>query len=175
MHIEIIDWEDVPKGTHPLHASPQYAANLAGGSLFFQVMSGLTENPVKIILHDRFSGKRKVLIVETARELSPLLKSEDPKVQAEVRKVSLPREAPPAAVVKPAPKVISTPQVAPKAPPAPKLVPSGGAPAPKLVPSGGAPAPKSLDTPKVASGGSLLKPPAKLTVPPLKPSPSLKK
>ena len=164
MKVTITELESAPAGKHPLLSQAQYAAQLAGSSLFFQVMSGLSENPVRVILHDKFSGERKLLVIETAKELSPHLKTVDFSQIKEVALSGISEKAPPVPQVKP----VSPPSLSPS--PSPKVPP-----APKLVPSGGVPAPKPLDTPKVVSGGSLLKPPVKLTVPPLKPSPSLKK
>jgi hypothetical protein len=164
MKVTITDLESAPAGKHPLLSQAQYAAQLAGSSLFFQVMSGLSENPVKVILHDKFSGERKLLVIETAKELSAHLKTVDFSQIKEVAISEVSKKVPPAPVVKP----VSTPSLSPGL--SPKV-----APAPKLVPSGGIPAPKPLDTPKVSSAPSPLKPAVKLTVPPLKVSPSLKK
>jgi hypothetical protein len=69
MKATIEDFPNVPPKDHTLLHSPHYAAQLAGSSLFFQVMTGLRENPVKIILHDRFSGERKLLTIETSEKL----------------------------------------------------------------------------------------------------------
>ena len=164
MKVTITELEGAPAGKHPLLSQAQYAAQLAGSSLFFQVMSGLSENPVRVILHDKFSGERKLLVIETAKELSPHLKTVDFSQIKEVAISEVSKNAPPAPVVKPALTPSLSPSLSPKIPPAPKLVPSGATPAPN-----------PPDTLKVVSGGSLLKPPVKLTVPSLKPSPSIKK
>lgn len=164
MKVTISDLPSAEPGKHPLLSQAQYAAQLAGSSLFFQVMSGLSENPVRVILHDKFSGEKRLLVIETAKELSPHLKSVDYSQIKEVAISEVSKNAPPVHVVKP----VSTPSLSPGL--SPKV-----APAPKLVPSGGIPAPKPLDTPKAVAGPSLLKPAVKLTVPTLKPSPSIKK
>lgn len=141
MKVTISDLESAPAGKHPLLSQAQYAAQLAGSSLFFQVMSGLSENPVRIILHDKFSGERKLLVIETAKELSAHLKTVDFSQIKEVAISEVSEKAPPVPVVKP----VSTPSLSPGL--SPKV-----APAPKLVPSGGIPAPKPPDTPKVVVG-----------------------
>jgi hypothetical protein len=125
MEITLTDLPDSEPGKHPLLSSPQYAAQLAGGSVFFQVMSGLTENPVRVILHDKFSGKRKLLLIEAARELNPLLRSIDPSV---IKEVQMPRPsemAPPAPTAPLKAKAVPTPSPAKTTSPAPKAVASG--------------------------------------------------
>jgi hypothetical protein len=121
MKATIEDYKSVKPGSHTLHESPQYAAQLAGGGLFFQVMSGLTENPIRIILHDRFSGQRKLLTIECD---SPTRRASDPPVQQVVKSVQLSKNAPPSPPVSPVLKSVPTHQVAPKVAPAPKAVPT---------------------------------------------------
>ena len=117
MKITIEDLSDVPAKTNTLLHSPQYAAQLAGSSLFFQVMTGLCENPVKVILHDKFSGKRMLLTIETATaltkkpELKPEIKQVQPLVKV-VEAVDAPKIAP-----------MKAPSLSPKLSP-PKMSPS---------------------------------------------------
>ena len=72
MKVILAELPDAPPGQHPLLSQAQYAAQLAGSSLFFQVMSRIDENPVKVILHDRNSGKKQLLTIETSREVTPI-------------------------------------------------------------------------------------------------------
>lgn len=125
MKATIEDYKSVKPGSHTLHESPQYAAQLAGGGLFFQVMSGLTENPIRIILHDRFSGQRKLLTIECD---APARRAADVPIQHQVKNVQPSKNAPPSPPVSPVLKSVPTHQVAPKVPPAPKKVPTGAVP-----------------------------------------------
>jgi len=68
MRVTVEDYTPVTPNTHTLKESPQYAAQLAGGSVFFQVLSKLDENPVRVVLHDKKTGQRKLLIIERMAE-----------------------------------------------------------------------------------------------------------
>lgn len=54
------------EGKNPFLVSAHFVSQLAGSGVFFQVMSGLTENPVRVIIHDRLTGERKMLIIEVS-------------------------------------------------------------------------------------------------------------
>lgn len=141
MKISVTELPDVQPKQNPLLSSPQYACQLAGSSLFFLVMSGLTENPVKVILHDKFSGKRQLLTIETAKELTAVIAPPPPVKQPLIRKVERVVIAETIAAPPPAaPKLsIGIPKASPSvAPPAAVPVPTGlklSAPRPQVVQS----------------------------------------
>lgn len=158
-----ITLEELPKSIkgHPLLESPQYAAQLAGHSLFFQVMSGLGENPVRVILHDKFSGERKLLVIECEGKLSKAAVEANTPDHAHWKSAEVSESKVKIPVIKPAPliqkvEIPALPSAGPKVTRSPIISPSPSlapkvAPAPKLVPSGGSPAPSPSASPKVGS------------------------
>jgi len=158
-----ITLEELPKSIkgHPLLESPQYAAQLAGHSLFFQVMSGLGDNPVRVILHDKFSGERKLLVIECEGKLDKVAVEANTPDHAHWKPAEVSESKVKPAAIKPAPliqrvEIPALPSASPKversaAPsPSPSLTPKV-APAPKLVPSGGSSASSPIVAPKVVS------------------------
>lgn len=69
MEVTIQDLPEVGPNKNPLLVQAQFVSQLAGSGVFFQVVSSLSENPVRVILHDRISGKRKLLIIEAAMKM----------------------------------------------------------------------------------------------------------
>lgn len=127
MEIEIIDMPEVEPKKHPLLVESKFPANILGKALFVQLISGLNENPVRFVLHDRFSGMRKMVVVKVADTIveTPMEKAHKAfeKAAEQIREVSAPMPvSAPAAMVPRSPKVIPSPTLAPKAPPAPTAV-----------------------------------------------------
>jgi hypothetical protein len=139
-------------GKNPLLETPQYAAQLAGSSIFFQVISKLDEHPVRVILHDKYSGERLKLTIERSGEFKPIEKVVVEKPQPTITKVIVPVSVTPTAP----PPALKVPLLRPPSltPGVPKTV----APAPKAVPSGATPAaPKQIQSPKLSIGALKLK------------------
>ena len=160
MKVEISEIPVATPGSHPLLTSPQYAANLAGSSIFFQVMSGIDEHPVRVILHDKWSGERMQLVIQREGDFKPIGSPPEklPKLAAVstvkpaslIQRVDVPAMAPPAPQVlpPPVPRVAPSPAVSPS--PAQKLVPPGGAPAVRTpAPSSPSPSPKLAVPPSI--------------------------
>lgn len=151
MEIEIIDMPEVEPKKHPLLVESKFPANILGKALFVQLISGLSENPVRFVLHDKFSGIRKMIVVKVADTIieTPIEKAHKAfeKAAEQIREVSAPIPVSASAAVVPrSPKVIPSPTLTPKTPPAPTAVVSRvSAPpptAPKLSVPGKPPSPK---------------------------------
>lgn len=63
MKIEVEEMPSAQRNVNPLIADPRYPCHFIGHEMFLQVVSSITEGPVKIILHDRATGVRKMLTV----------------------------------------------------------------------------------------------------------------
>lgn len=142
MQIDVKELPEVEPGRNPLLVSHQYAAQLAGSSIFFQVVSGLSEHPVRIIVHDRLSGERSELTITRSGKVRVL---EEPEVLVKVvAKVAAPKTPRLVTLPAAAPSVGSAQGLQLKTPPAPKKVPTGAVPAAPVVVSPVAPPPKTL-------------------------------
>ena len=91
MEVVITDLPNVPEKTHPLLVESKFPANILGSYLFVQLVSSLSENPVKFILHDKMSGKRKLFTV-TCKEEAKIVPEVKPVPQ--LVKIAIPKVEP---------------------------------------------------------------------------------
>jgi hypothetical protein len=93
MEVHIEDLEDEAPGKNPLMLQSQYVSQLVSSGVYFQVKSGLAESPVRVVLHDRPSGKRKLLVItpSTSPGISAVGRVEPPAPKrATIREITLP-------------------------------------------------------------------------------------
>ena len=92
MKITISELPSVAPQTNPLLVQAQFVSQLAASGVFFQVLSGLTEVPVKVCLHDKVSGERRLLVIEcagTTSQVTSVAKAELPPQPGKVKAVQL--------------------------------------------------------------------------------------
>jgi hypothetical protein len=91
MKITVSELPSVAPQSNPLLVQAQFVSQLAASGVFFQVLSGLTEVPVKVCLHDKISGERRLLIIECAgaSQVSSAGKAELPPQPGKVKAVQL--------------------------------------------------------------------------------------
>lgn len=95
MKIRIEEMPAATAGAHVLHTNPRYPAQYAGNAVFTQVITGLDENPVKIVVHDRTSGDRMLVVIEKDEPVSitkssiGLLEPAATKVVGDTAKISI--------------------------------------------------------------------------------------
>ena len=138
MKVTVTKLPETAPRSHPLHLNSKQPSQFAGHFLFTQVISGLTETPVKIILHDRLTGKRTMLEIEQEDDDIVVVEPIDESSLKEVEIAAVPRlvVAVPSRAAAPTPS--PTPRPPPSAPPAPKAVPTvakAPAPSPSLTAS----------------------------------------
>lgn len=90
MKITVSELPAVAPQANPLLVQAQFVSQLAASGVFFQVLSGLTEVPVKVCLHDKISGERRLLIIECAgTSVSSAGRAELPPQEGKVKAVQL--------------------------------------------------------------------------------------
>lgn len=146
MEVEISDMPKEEPGKHPLLSRAQYAAQLAGHSLFFQVMSGLSENPVRVVLHDKYSGIQKLLTITLEERLLPqavIQTAPTPVEKPVVKRVKI-VQLPPISQPVPTPTPPPSPRQLTPSPPAPRLNTPGASLAPPRPAAALTPPPTSM-------------------------------
>lgn len=144
MEVHIEDLEDETPGKNPLMLQSQYVSQLAGSGVYFQVKSSLTENPVRVVLHDRFSGKRKLLVITASANLgiSTAGRVEPPAPKKNtIREITLPSG------IEDSTNGILEVLLDETPPPAPVVEAKPPAPAPDTAPVPSPPAPSALKPP----------------------------
>lgn len=124
MKVTVEDYKGAKPNGHPLFESGRSPAQFAGHFLFVQVLTDLSESPVKLILHDRLTGVRKLLTVEQEAVDLEMKALEDaararekevtPVVKKEVQRLVI--KLPEKVAVKVPPKEVSPPVVVKKSP-----------------------------------------------------------
>lgn len=160
MEVTVAEMPEAAPRTNPLLVEAKYPAQYLGGTLFAQCITSFSDPVVKIILHDRRSGQRK-LITAVLDVNAPLVIIGNPEIKENAKKEI-------SKVERPAPQIVRVemPSPAPnhvlKSPPAVPQV----APCMKVA----APPPLKLSVPVTSPKPALSinKPALKLSAPKLK-------
>ena len=146
MELKVIESQDIPKGTHPLHVSPKMIYLLKNG-LFLQFTFSEGKEGGTFFIHDQLAGKRyKIDLIR-----DPIVDEKPANLTAKVEVV---KEASPATQAQPAPAPSLPPPKPAVASPAPQAAPS-------RVPSAAPPpSPAGAPSPVAVSVPSPSKPPA---------------